>query len=549
MLSKENSLHTRANLQIQSRFLGVSWDEKKKAWRSTIQRLDGSYQLLGFFDTEEEAAKAYDRGMLVTRQPSPLPPESLNFKALSIFEALQDIARIDLLWRIRFDIEEKGRRVFDEQVRGKSQPHIPSLPDPLLCSQHMFPSSANQIIQQSYARPEYAFLDTNMNTVLAHHMSPSMFSPVVMAHPSMSSSILPRIQDPLPSQHTMNISQDHVAVHPFQSDVQADSHVQPYTGVPYSHVLTTGERIQYTPMIQPGEPDMHNYFMTGPFGQDPQEPWMWNPNMQHGVPRVIQPSDLKPTIILQEMPVNAPWNPYHPSPPLQTFPTPKETILIEQNNVGIPTNQAIRPTPIAQTQGQTPNFGEIDGNPVPSHTRLGDSHPKQILAPKPKSSIMQAQNQVQEQGKAKKIKEKHTSLPEMKREYSNESNILAHPHQSPLALNSQENLEIHASRNTEVVSGHFPSAISADKSPTPYTQFPVSHLPFHNFLQSVRATNLQVQNSADISDGTNALVKKSKNSESLNKRGVDQVADSVERNKSKRTKLMFSEDDDTQGQN
>lgn len=42
-----------------SGFKGVSWNKKDKKWRATIQ-CDGKWKFLGNFDTEYEAANAYD---------------------------------------------------------------------------------------------------------------------------------------------------------------------------------------------------------------------------------------------------------------------------------------------------------------------------------------------------------------------------------------------------------------------------------------------------------------------------------------------------------
>lgn len=45
--------------QHTSRFFGVSWHKTKKAWWAKIS-LDGQKKILGFFENEIDAARAYD---------------------------------------------------------------------------------------------------------------------------------------------------------------------------------------------------------------------------------------------------------------------------------------------------------------------------------------------------------------------------------------------------------------------------------------------------------------------------------------------------------
>ena len=43
-----------------SHYLGVSWNKQSQQWQARFHRPDGSSHLLGGFDGEEEAGRAYD---------------------------------------------------------------------------------------------------------------------------------------------------------------------------------------------------------------------------------------------------------------------------------------------------------------------------------------------------------------------------------------------------------------------------------------------------------------------------------------------------------
>lgn len=54
----ENSKLARKKLKIQSKYRGVSWSKERNKWHSQIGYKNKRYNL-GYFDTEEEAYKAY----------------------------------------------------------------------------------------------------------------------------------------------------------------------------------------------------------------------------------------------------------------------------------------------------------------------------------------------------------------------------------------------------------------------------------------------------------------------------------------------------------
>lgn len=60
----ENCQHRRKTLsEISSRFKGVSWHSRAKKWYAEIQ-FEGKQKSLGYFESEEEAARAYNQAAL-----------------------------------------------------------------------------------------------------------------------------------------------------------------------------------------------------------------------------------------------------------------------------------------------------------------------------------------------------------------------------------------------------------------------------------------------------------------------------------------------------
>jgi hypothetical protein len=56
----QNACNMRPYRGVSSKYKGVSWSKKKKKWEAGIKRDQKRYRL-GFFETEIEAAKAYDK--------------------------------------------------------------------------------------------------------------------------------------------------------------------------------------------------------------------------------------------------------------------------------------------------------------------------------------------------------------------------------------------------------------------------------------------------------------------------------------------------------
>ena len=56
----QNACNMRPYRGVSSRYKGVSWSKKKKKWEAGIKR-DQKRHLLGFFENEIEAARAYDK--------------------------------------------------------------------------------------------------------------------------------------------------------------------------------------------------------------------------------------------------------------------------------------------------------------------------------------------------------------------------------------------------------------------------------------------------------------------------------------------------------
>ena len=55
----QNAANAYAHQDARSRFRGVCWSSSKRLWRASIQR-GGRWMHIGYFDAEEDAARAYD---------------------------------------------------------------------------------------------------------------------------------------------------------------------------------------------------------------------------------------------------------------------------------------------------------------------------------------------------------------------------------------------------------------------------------------------------------------------------------------------------------
>lgn len=62
----QNQMNCRSRRNSTSRFLGVSWYRRYEMWRASI-KIAGKYKTIGYFDNEEEAARAYDELAKETR--------------------------------------------------------------------------------------------------------------------------------------------------------------------------------------------------------------------------------------------------------------------------------------------------------------------------------------------------------------------------------------------------------------------------------------------------------------------------------------------------
>lgn len=57
--NSQNQMNTKKRLGVSSMYKGVSWNQKRKAWKVNIRK-DGVDYFIGYFDNERHASFAYD---------------------------------------------------------------------------------------------------------------------------------------------------------------------------------------------------------------------------------------------------------------------------------------------------------------------------------------------------------------------------------------------------------------------------------------------------------------------------------------------------------